>query len=132
MSWLVSPWIGDTLIFPLWRKSYSDHTVGMMRIIPSLCYTMVTVEKSTRVFAMTEHNEVQIRVQGWINERWADWFDGMTMTYEGTKDDSPVTVLTGPIIDQAALRGILTKIWDLNLTVISVNRIESEGGKSNE
>jgi hypothetical protein len=72
---------------------------------------------------MTEQNEVQIRVQGWINERWADWFDGITMTHEDTQDNSPVTVLTGPIIDQAALRGILTKLWDLNLSVISVNRI---------
>jgi len=81
---------------------------------------------------MTEQDRVQIRVQGWINERWANWFDGITMTYEKAPEHSPVTVLTGPIADQAALRGILTKIWDLNLAVISVNRIESEGGTSNE
>ncbi len=79
---------------------------------------------------MTGHNEIQIQVQGWIDERWANWFDGIAMAYTGTQDNSPVTVLTGPIIDQAALRGILTRIWDLNLAVISVNRIEFKGGTS--
>ena len=85
---------------------------------------------------MTEQDRYQIRVEDWINERWANWFDGITMTYEGTQDNSPVTVFTSRIIDQAALRGILTKIWDLNLTVLSVNQVEmdstSEGEKSNE
>ncbi len=81
---------------------------------------------------MTEQDRYQIQIQGWIDERWANWFDKLTMTYKDAQDNSPVTVLTGSVIDQAALRGILTKIWDLNLTVISVNRIESEGGTSNE
>ena len=57
---------------------------------------------------MTEQDRYQIRVQGWIGERWANWFDGMTMAYEGTKDDSPVTILTGLVVDQAALRSLLT------------------------
>ena len=74
---------------------------------------------------MTEPDRYQIRVQGWIGERWADWLDGITMTHEGAKDDSSVTVLTSPVIDQAALRGLLTKIWDLNLTLISVTRVET-------
>jgi len=45
------------------------------------------------------------------------------MTYEGTEEDSPITTLTGAVIDQAALRSLLTKIWDLNLTLISVTRV---------
>jgi hypothetical protein len=73
---------------------------------------------------MTEQDRYQIRVQGWIGERWANWFDGMTMIYESAEDDSPITILTGPVADQAALRGFLTKIWDLNLTLISVTRVE--------
>ncbi len=81
---------------------------------------------------MTEQDRYQIQVQGWINERWTNWFDGMTMIYKSAEDDSPITILTGSVVDQAALRGLLTKIWDLNLAVISVNRIESEGGTSNE
>ena len=84
---------------------------------------------------MTEQDRYQIRVRGWIGERWATWFDGMGITYEGTQDNASVTVLTGLVDDQAALRSILTRIWDLNLAVISVNQVKtdatSEGGKSN-
>jgi hypothetical protein len=74
---------------------------------------------------MTEQDRYQIRVQGWIGERWADWFDGMALSYERTEDDSPITTLTGPVVDQAALRCLLTKIWDLNLTLISVTQVET-------
>lgn len=59
----------------------------------------------------------QIQVQGRLDEDWSDWFSGMTVTFE-----SGVTTLTGPVADQAALRGILTRIWDLNLTLLSVTR----------
>ena len=75
---------------------------------------------------MTEQDRYQIRVEGWIGKRWANWFDGMAVAYEGTKDDSPMTVLTGPVADQAALRGILSKIWDLNLCLFSVSRVETD------
>lgn len=74
---------------------------------------------------MTGQGEYQIRVQGWISERWADWFEGVTVIYEGAEDGSPITILTGPVVDQAALRGLLTKIWDLNLALISVTRVET-------
>jgi hypothetical protein len=74
---------------------------------------------------MTEQDRYQIRLQGWIGRRWANWFDGMTMTYNGTESDSPITVLSGPVVDQAALRSLLSKIWDLNLTVISMARVET-------
>ncbi|MBE9507668.1 MAG: hypothetical protein IMY86_06415 [Chloroflexi bacterium] len=57
----------------------------------------------------------QIQVQGKLDEDWSDWFRGMTVAFEGG-----TTTLTGPVADQAALRGILTRIWDLNLTVLSV------------
>ena len=73
---------------------------------------------------MAEQDGYQISVQGWIGPRWANWFDGMAMTYEGGADDSPVTVLSGLVADQAALRGILSKIWDLNLTLLSVIRVQ--------
>jgi hypothetical protein len=78
----------------------------------------------TRMKNIREQDRYQIRVQGWIGERWANWFDGMTMVYEGAEDDSPITILSGPVVDQAALRGLLTRIWDLNLTLISVTRSE--------
>jgi hypothetical protein len=62
----------------------------------------------------------QIKVRGEIDARWSDWFDGVDIASDGN-----VTTLTGFIIDQAVLRGILTKIWDLNLTLISMNPIEA-------
>ena len=63
----------------------------------------------------------QIKVQGQLDKKWSDWFDGMTIAFE-----SGITTLTGTIADQAKLRGMLSKIWDLNLTVVSMTRIESE------
>ena len=81
---------------------------------------------------MTEQTTYQIRIQGWIGPHWADWFGGLAMTYEGTEDDSLLTVLAGPVADQAALRGILSRLWDLNLTLLSVSRHEPKGAGSNE
>jgi hypothetical protein len=51
----------------------------------------------------------------------------MTIEVERAGDGTSITTLTGPVADQARLRGIVSKIWDLNLTVISVNQIESGG-----
>jgi hypothetical protein len=59
----------------------------------------------------------EIRVQGHLGTRWAAWFDGLTLTYgsDGT------TIIDGPVADQAALHGLLQKIRDLGLPLISVN-----------
>lgn len=66
----------------------------------------------------------RIRVQGRLDERRSDWFEGMAMAFERTSDRTVATTLTGAVADQARLRGILSKLWDLNLTLISVTRIE--------
>jgi hypothetical protein len=63
-----------------------------------------------------------IRVQGRIETQWSTWLNGMTIDPES--DSPPVTRLSGKVIDQAKLRGILNQLWDLNLTLISVNRME--------
>ena len=68
----------------------------------------------------------QIKMQGKLDESWSAWFDGLTITFESGSDGSPITILTGPVVDQAALRGILFKIWDLNLALISVTPIETD------
>jgi len=68
----------------------------------------------------------QIKVWGRLDEKWSDWFNGMRLTFETTSNGPPITALTGAVADQAKLRGMLSKIWDLNLTVISVSRIESD------
>ena len=61
----------------------------------------------------------QIKIQGRLDESWSGWFSGMSITWG---DDT--TALTGVVADQSALRGILTRLWDLNFSLISVNRVE--------
>ena len=71
----------------------------------------------------------EIRVQGILDERWSAWFDGLEVRSEG--DD--VTLVTGRVPDQAALHGLLTRINDLGLTLISVcstTDLEDLGGAS--
>jgi len=66
----------------------------------------------------------QITVQGCVEPSWSDWFDGMEITNETTQDAQSITTFTSNVDDQATLRGILNRIWDLNLIVLSVIRIE--------
>ena len=61
----------------------------------------------------------QILVQGELDSRWSEWFGELSVSIA-----DGVTTLTGPVVDQAMLRGILSKIWDLNLALISVNPID--------
>ena len=78
---------------------------------------------------MAEKREVdergfyQIKVQGKLDERWSDWFSGLRVVVES--ESPPVTTLIG-LIDQAGLRGVLNKLWDLNLDLISVVPIEAD------
>ena len=67
----------------------------------------------------------QIRVKGHLDSQWSDWFDGLTFTPE----ENGITLLTGLVIDQAALHGLLKKIRDLGLPLISVNHVETEPAK---
>jgi hypothetical protein len=67
----------------------------------------------------------QIRVQGRLDASWSDWFSGFTLAFGLGGECQSITTLTGAVSDQATLRGILTRIWDLNLTLISVSQIES-------
>ena len=59
----------------------------------------------------------QIRIEGHLGRQWTDWFEGLTITLE----DNGESLLTGPVVDQAALHGVLKKISNLGLTLISVN-----------
>ena len=78
----------------------------------------------------------QIKISGRLDQRWIDWFDGMQISTEMTAKGNPITVLTGPVIDQVALRGLLTKIWDLNMELIAVQKKKIAatqlGGRSDE
>lgn len=64
----------------------------------------------------------QITLEGCLDDRWADWFAGLTMTTRRHNGD--ITILTGPVADQAALRGLLNQIWDFNLSLVAVERLD--------
>jgi hypothetical protein len=67
-----------------------------------------------------EAGRYEIRLQGHLDEQWAAWFGGLTLTLEDNGD----TLLTGPVVDQAALHGLLRKVRDLGLPLLAIRRIE--------
>lgn len=75
-------------------------------------------------FSKTNPNKpviYEIRVEGHLGSQWTDWFGGMAITHEDSQ-----TLLCGPVVDQAALHGLLKMIRDLGLPLISVNRLEDD------
>ncbi len=64
----------------------------------------------------------EIRIKGHLDDKWADWFEGLTITLEDNGD----TLLTGPVIDQAALHGLLKKVRDLGMPLVSVGPLEHD------
>ncbi len=69
----------------------------------------------------------QIRLQGHLGRGWSDWFEGLTITLE----DNGETLLTGPVVDQAALHGLLRKVRDLGMPLLSVIRVKpGQAGES--
>jgi len=73
----------------------------------------------------------EIQVQGKLDQSWKSFFNGQAITSTYI-DESPITTLTAPVVDQPALRGLLCKLWDLNLTLISVRQLGVQGEKEGE
>jgi len=61
----------------------------------------------------------EIRVKGHLDDKWANWFEGLAIT----REDNGETLLTGPVVDQAALHGLLRKVRDLAMPLLSVTRV---------
>jgi hypothetical protein len=82
--------------------------------------------------ALTDHFEesglYEIRLKGHLNNRWADWFGEVAITLE----DDGNTLLTCPVIDQAALHGLLKRVRDLGMPLLSVNFVEPGRAKPEE
>jgi hypothetical protein len=64
----------------------------------------------------------EIRVKGHLDERWSIWFDGLAVKHEATGN----TIISGLVVDQAALHSLLMKVHTLNLTLLAVSRIETD------
>ena len=78
-------------------------------------------DKQTYDEKHNQHQCYEIRLKGHLDARWKDRFEGLTTTLEDNGD----TLLTGPVVDQAALHGLLKKVRDLGLPLVSVRPIES-------
>ena len=76
----------------------------------------------TNGYEFDQPTEYQIRLKGTLDSSWSDWFDGFTITAQGDE-----TLLTGVVPDQAALHGILAKINDLGLPIVSIEKISQTG-----
>jgi hypothetical protein len=70
----------------------------------------------------------QIRIEGHLGEQWSDWFDGLTITLQNNGD----TLLTGPVIDQAALYALLRKVRDLGMPLVSLQRLEPDPANASQ
>jgi len=70
----------------------------------------------------------QIRIRGHLDSHWTDWFGNMTISLENNGD----TIVTGPVVDQAALHGLLKRVRDLGMPLISVNQIKEKKELINE
>ena len=67
-----------------------------------------------------ESGRYEIRLKGHLDDKWADWFEGLTIT----REDNGETRLTGPVVDQAALHGLLRKVRDLGMPLIAVIQVD--------
>ena len=66
--------------------------------------------------------QYEIRLKGHLDSRWAAWFDGLSLT----NSSDGTTILCGPVVDQAALHGLLQKVRDLGLPLVSVTQVQLE------
>ena len=81
--------------------------------------------KVKQKITLDQHATYQIKIPGHLDESWSEWAGGMAITVENGDDGPPVTTLTGVVVDQAALQGLLRRLYSLGLPLISVNWVGS-------
>jgi hypothetical protein len=79
-----------------------------------------------------EEMAYRVELVGRLDQDWSDWFDGLVAAFERIDQDRPLTRLTTAPLDQAALRGLLCRIWDLNLVLISLVPVSTTQTLSSE
>jgi hypothetical protein len=80
---------------------------------------------STTLASPDDHHQpgrYEIRLKGHLDARWAAWFDGLSFSHES----DGTTIIHGPVVDQAALHGLLRKVRDVGLPLVSVNQVEPD------
>ncbi len=84
------------------------------------------MSEPTRPEAHGPNGLYEIRIKGHLDDRWADWFDGLTIT----RDANGETRLIGPVVDQAALHSLLRKVRDLGATLVAVIQLDANPNRS--
>jgi hypothetical protein len=100
----------------------------MMRLIPVVCYSSTNTDGKGSI--MDSEWEYQVRVEGKIGQRWLAWFDGLTISTKeehagGAGGRPAITTLTGFLPDEAALAGLLQKLYTLGLPLLEVRRSDA-------
>ncbi len=75
-----------------------------------------------------ERDSYEIRLKGHLDERWVSWFEGFTIAH-GFQNGVPVTKLSGSMADQAALHGVLIKLGEIGIPILSINLVGPEKGE---
>lgn len=84
------------------------------------------MKQARQTLTLSQPAAYEIRVPGQLDPNWSDWAGGMDFTVESKGDGPPVTVLTGVVADQAALQGLLRRLYSLGLPLLSVICIADE------
>ena len=105
------------------ERAESQHELSLVENMQITAVTGQTMSDNYQT--QTKTNEVmiyQIRLQGHLGRQWTAWFEGMSITLE----DNGETLITGPVADQSALHGLLKKVRDLGMPLLSVISIKSD------
>jgi hypothetical protein len=92
---------------------------------------MDRAQNDTTEASREEHDvagRYEIRIKGHLDTRWADWFEGLSFTHES----DGTTILSGPVVDQAALHGLLRKVRDLGLPLVAVRPIKPSSADTSD